>query len=143
MFPTINRILPLIRQKTAPVSIEMHLRRAAGDSPLENTPITFHSYLISEGSLDGALGKAWNTIKHVLIPLEKSLKDCLESFTLLISIATLLDGKSYGINNIKAVIKAVSKVKDPFNNLLKANDLKQHYLGNYFTKYKVEKPCRK
>ena len=146
LFPTINRILSLIRHNTAPVPIEMHLRRASGGSHLENTPTTFHSYVMRGGNLDGALEKACNTIKHVLITLEKSLKGHLQSFTtdpLLTSIATLLDSKSYGANNIKVVIKAASKIKDHFNNILKANDFKEHCLGNYFTKYKLDKPCRK
>ena len=98
------------------------------------------------GNLDDALEKACNTIKHVLIALEKSLKGHLESFTtdpLLTSIATLLDSKSYGTNDIKVVEKAASKIKDHFNNLLKANDFKEHHLGNYFTKYKLDKPCWK
>ena len=98
------------------------------------------------GNLDGALEKACNTVKHVLIALEKSLKGHLESFTtdpLPTSIATLLDSKSYGANNIKVVKKAASKIKDHFNNLLKANDFKEHHLGNYFTKYELDKPCRK
>ena len=96
------------------------------------------------GNLDDALEKACNTIKHVLIALEKSLKGHLESFTtdpLLTSIATLLDSKSYGANNIN--VKPASKIKDHFNNLLKANDFKEDCLGNYFTKYKLDKPCRK
>ena len=100
-FPTINRILPSIRHDTTPVPIEMHLRRASGGSHLENTPTAFHSYVMHEGNLDSALEKACNTIKHVLITLEKSLKDCLERFTtdpLLTFIATLLDSKSYGAN---------------------------------------------
>ena len=58
LFPTINRILPLIRHDTAPVPIEMHLRRASGGSHLENTPTTFHSYVMRGGNLDGALEKA-------------------------------------------------------------------------------------
>ena len=104
----INRILPLIRHKTAPVPIEMHLRKAGGGIPLENTPITFHSYLMREGNFDGALKKACKTIKHVLIALGKSLKGCPESFTtdpLVTSIATLHDSKSYDTNNIKVVAK--------------------------------------
>ena len=87
----------------------MHLRRASGGSHLEKTPTTFHSYAMRGGNLDGALEKACNTIKHVLIAFEKSLKGRLESFTtdpLLTSIATLLDSKSYGANDIKGVIKA-------------------------------------
>ena len=146
LFPTINRILPLIRHDTAPVPIEMHLRRASGGSDLENTPTSLHSYVMCGGNLDGALEKACNTIKHVLIFLEKSLKGCLESFTTdpsLTSIATLLDSKSYGTNNIKVVVKVASKIKDHFQNLLKANDFKEHHLGNYFTKYKLDKPYRK
>ena len=97
MFPTINRILPLIRHDTAPVPIEMHLRRASGGGHLENTPTTFHSFVLRGGNLDGALEKACNTIKHVLITLEESLKSPLESFTtdpLLTSIAMLVDSKS-------------------------------------------------
>ena len=136
----------MIRHDTAPVPIEMHLRRASGGSHLENTPTTFHSYVMRGGNLDGALEKACNTIKHVLIASEKSLKGRLESFTtdpLLTSIATLLDSRSYGANDIKVVVKAASKIKDHFNNLLKANDFKEHHLGNYFTKYKLDKPCRK
>ena len=74
LFPTINRILPLIRHDTAPVPIKMHLRRASGGSHLQNTPTTFHSYVMCGGNLDGALEKACNTIKHVLIALEKVLK---------------------------------------------------------------------
>ena len=65
------------------------------------------------GNLDGALENACNTIKHVLIALEKSLKGCLVSFTtdpLLTSITTLLDRKSYGANDIKVVVKAASKI---------------------------------
>ena len=76
----------------------------------------------------------------------ESLKGRLERFTtdpLLTSIATLLDSKSYGTNNIKVVVKPASKIKDHFNNLLKANDFKEDCLGNYFTKYKLDKPCRK
>ena len=141
LFPMIYRILPLIRHDTAPVPIEMDLRRASGDSHLENTPITFHSCVMHEGNLDGALEKACNTIKHALIALEKSLKDRLETFTtdtLLTSIATLLDSKSYGTKGIKVVVKAASKIKDHFNNLLKPNDFKEHHLGNYFTKYKLD-----
>ena len=125
LFPTVNSILPLIRHDTAPVPIEVHLRRASSGSHLENTPTTFHSYVMHGGNLDGALEKAYNTIKHVLIVLEKSLKGCLESFTtdpLLTSIATLLDSKSCGANNIKIVKKAASKIEDHFNNLLKANN---------------------
>ena len=146
LFPTINRTLPLIRHDTAPVPIEMQLRRASGGSHLENTPTNFHSYVMRGGNLDGALEKACNTIKHVLIALEKSLKGHLESFTtdpLLTSIATLLDSKSYGANDMKLVVKAASKIRDHFNNLLKANDFKEYRLGNYFTKYKLDKPCRK
>ena len=74
----------------------------------------------------------------------ESLKGRLERFTtdpLLTSIATLLDSKSYGANNIN--VKPASKIKDHFNNLLKANDFKEDCLGNYFTKYKLDKPCRK
>ena len=81
--------------------------------------------------MDDALEKACNTI---------------ESFTtnpLPTSIATLLDSKSYGTNDIKAVIKNTSKMKDHFNNLLKASDFKEHLLGKYFAKYKLDKPCRK
>ena len=74
LFPTINRILPLIRHDTAPVPIKMHLRRASGGSHLQNTPTTFHSYVMCGGNLDGALEKACNTIKHVLIALENVLK---------------------------------------------------------------------
>ena len=75
---------------------------------------------------------ACNTIKHVLIALEKSLKGCLESFTtdpLLTSITTLLDSKSYGANDIKVVVKAASKIKDHFYDLLTANDFKEHRLA--------------
>ena len=125
LFPTINRVLPLIRHDTAPVPIEVHLRRASSGSHLENIPTTFRSYVMCGGNLDGALEKACNTIKHVLIVLEKSLKGRLESFTtnpLVTSIATLFDSKSYGANNIKVVLKAASKIKDHFNNLLKAYD---------------------
>ena len=97
LFPMINRILPLIRHVTPLVPIETCLRRACGGSHLENTPTTFHSYVMCAGNLDGALEKACNTIKHVLVALRKSLKGCLESFAtdpLLTSIATLLDSKS-------------------------------------------------
>ena len=76
----------------------------------------------------------------------KSLKGCLESFTTdpwLTSIASLLNSKSFGANDIKVVVKAASKIKDHFNNLLKANDFKQHCLGNYVTKFKLDKPYRK
>ena len=34
-------------------------------------------------------------------------------------------------------------MKDHFNNLLKASDFKEHLLGKYFAKYKLDKPCRK
>ena len=145
LFPMINKILPLIRHDTAPVPIEMHIRRARGSSHLESTPTTFYS-VMHGGNVDDALEKACNTIMHVLIALEKSLKGPLESFTtdpLLTSIAALLDSKSYGTNNIKVAIKAASKIKDHFNNLLKANDFKEHHLGNYFTKYELDMPCRK
>ena len=67
------------------------------------------------GNLDVHLEKAWNTIKYVVIALKKGSRGCLESFTtdrLLISIATILDGESYGENNIKVATKAASKVKD-------------------------------
>ena len=77
------------------------------------------------GNLDGVLEKACNTIKHVLIVSEKSLKGRLAGFTtdpLLTSTATLLNSKSYGANDIKVVVKAASKIKDHFNNLLKAYD---------------------
>ena len=47
LFPTINRILPLIKHETAPVPIEMHLRRANGGSHTENIPTIFH-YVIEE-----------------------------------------------------------------------------------------------
>ena len=62
LFPTVNSILPLIRHDTAPVPIEVHLRRASSGSHLENTPTTFHSFVMHGGNLDGALEKAYNTI---------------------------------------------------------------------------------
>ena len=135
-----------LRYDTAPIPIEMHLRKASGSRHLESTPTTFLCYVMCGGNLDGALEKVCNTVKHVLIALEKSLKGRLESFTTdswLTSIATLLNSKSFGANDIKVVIKAASKIKDHFNNLLKANDFKEHCLGNYVTKFKLDKPCRK
>ena len=132
----------MIRQNTASVPIEMHLRRASGSSHFMNTPTIFH--VMRGENLDGVLEKAGNTIWHVLIALEKSLKGRLERFTtdpLLTSIATFIDSKSYGANDIKVVVKVASKIKGHFNNLLKATDFKEHRLGNYFTKYKFDKPC--
>ena len=117
LFLTINRILSLIRHNIAPVPIEIHRRRARGVSHLENTPTTFHSDVMHGGNLDGDLGKACNTITHVLIAVGKSLKGRLESFTtdpLLTFIATLLNSKSYGTSDIKVVVKAASKIKDHF-----------------------------
>ena len=73
LFPSINVILPLIRDKISPVPIEMHIRRAGGGSRLEKTPITSHLYIIHEGNLDGVLEKACNT-KHVLIALQKKFE---------------------------------------------------------------------
>ena len=73
LFPSINVILPLIREKISPVPIEMHIRRAGGGSRLEKTPITSHLYIIHEGNLDGVLEKAYNT-KHVLIALQKKFE---------------------------------------------------------------------
>ena len=66
LFLKINRILSLIKHNTAPVHTEMHLRRASGGSHIENTPTIFH-YVIPGENFDGALVKACNTIKHVLI----------------------------------------------------------------------------
>ena len=60
LFPTINRILPLIRHDTATVPIEMHLRKTSGSSHLENTPITFHSYVMrgAWGGIRWCFGKS-------------------------------------------------------------------------------------
>ena len=65
----------------------------SGGSNLENTPTTFHYYIMRGRNLDGALEKACNTIKYVFIALENSLNGCLKSFAaypLLTSIATIV-----------------------------------------------------
>ena len=145
LFPKINRVLPLIRHNNAPLPIETHLSRASGGSHFENTPTTFHSCMVC-GKCGWFFGKTFNTIKYALIDLEKNLKALLESFItdpLLTSISTLLDSKCYGANNNKVSVKAASKIKDYCNNLLKANDFKEHCLGKYFTEYKLDKPCQK
>ena len=145
LFPKINRVLPLIRHNNAPVPIEMHLSRASGGSHFENIPTTFRSCMMC-GKFGWCSGKTFNTIKYALIDLKKNLKGLLESFItdlLLTSIATLLDSKCYGTNNNKVSVKAASKIKDYCNNLLKANDFKEHCLGKYFTGYTLDKPCQK
>ena len=145
LFPQINRVLPLIRHSNVPVPIEMHLSRASGCSHFENTPTTYHSFMMC-GKFGWCFGKTFNTIKYALIDLEKNLKALLEGFitdSLLTSIATLLDSKCYGANNNKVSVKAASRIKDYCNNLLKVNDFKEHCLGKYFTEYKLDMPCQK
>ena len=43
LFLTMDRILPLTWEETAPVLIEMHLQKTSDNNQLENTPITFPS----------------------------------------------------------------------------------------------------
>ena len=59
-----------LRHDTAPIPIEMHLRKASGSRHLESTPTTVICYVMCGGNLDGALENVCNTIKHVLIALK-------------------------------------------------------------------------
>ena len=45
------------------------------------------------------------------------------------------------ISKLPQKLHQKSEITYSKDNLFQANDFKEHYLGNFFTKYKLGKPC--